>query len=375
MHANLIRKLFNTDSIKLGSFKLKNGDISKYYFNMKNLISYPSIIKEIGDIIYKQLNDFDIICGIPHGGMPIACYISTTYNKPMIFIRDNVKQYGTKQLIEGNFSSDSRCVIIDDVITTGLSIINTYNTLKNLLNVVDISVIIDRQQYVIDNTIIPIPIKAAIYKNDIVKCRLDIISKDKQSKLCFSPDIENPDIILDKLDKIGKHIVICKIHYDIIDDKDNTFIKKLIEMSIKHNFLIMEDRKFIDISYIVHKQYKKYCNWADFVTVHSLVTDDVISKLSGALIIASMSNNNYDLSNNAILLAENNPNNVIGYITQNRIKNSKFICMTPGISLNNTNVNDQKYRTISEIDTDYIIVGRALYNSDNIEEDVLKFLN
>ena len=59
---------------------------------------------------------------------------------------------------------------------------------------------------------------------------------------------------------------------------------------------------------------------------------------------------------------------MVGFITQNRITFGDLICMTPGISLHTSNVDDQKYRNISEVDTDYIIVGRALYNSEDIKK-------
>ena len=128
----LIISLFQSNCIELGNFRLKNGDVSKYYFNMKNIISYPNIIKIIGDEIYKNLEDFDIICGIPYGGLPVATYISVEYNKPMIILRDKAKNYGMGKLIEGEYKKESRCVIIDDVITTGGSIEDTIDKLKTV---------------------------------------------------------------------------------------------------------------------------------------------------------------------------------------------------------------------------------------------------
>ena len=93
----MIKELIEKNCIKIGNFTLKNGETSKYYFDMKNIISYPSLLKSIGDMIYNKLGDFDIICGIPYGGLPIATYISTRYNKPLIFVRDTPKDYGTKK--------------------------------------------------------------------------------------------------------------------------------------------------------------------------------------------------------------------------------------------------------------------------------------
>ena len=368
---SLIKELIETNCIKVGNFQLKNGDVSKYYFDMKNIISYPKLLSKIGDLIYEQLDNFDIICGIPYGGLPISLYISTKYNKPLIFLRDKVKEYGTQKLIEGQYKSTDKCVIIDDVITTGKSLQETINKLKNEVNIVDIAVIFNRQQ----NYECSLPVKSLLYKNDVIKYRLYEIRKTKNSQLCFSADIEEPEKLFNIIEKIGDYIVICKIHYDIINDIDGTFKKKFIDMSIKYNFLIMEDRKFNDISYIVNKQYKKFCNWVDLVTVHSLVNNDVLSNLSGVLLVSNMSNNNYDFTDKSLILAENNLNNVVGFITQKRINYKDLVCMTPGISNVKSQINDQKYRTHEEIDTDFIIVGRAIYNSNNLEKDIVKFLS
>lgn len=369
---DIIHELINSNCIKIGSFRLKNGDISKYYFDMKNIISNPKLLKEIGDQLFQKLGDFDIICGIPYGGLPIASYISTTYNKPMIFVRDTPKKYGTTKMIEGEYKKEDRCVIIDDVITTGSSINEAYDNLKELVNVMQLAVIFDRQQ----NYKCHLPVTSLLYKNDVVKYMLYRIKEKKKSKLCFSADIEDPNILLEKLDKIGPYIVACKIHYDIINFKDLLlfFKDEIIKLSIKHDFLIIEDRKFNDISYIVEKQYRQFCNWIDMVTVHSLVTKDVISKLSGVLLVANMSNNTYDFTEDARLLANECSKNMIGFITQRKIDCAGLVCMTPGVSLSNDSIDDQKYKKASDIDTDFIIVGRALYNSDDIVSEVQKYL-
>ena len=367
MKDTIIKELFKTNCIKLGNFTLKSGEVSKYYYDMKNIISNPSLLKQIGDELYNLLDDFDIICGIPYGALPIATYISTQYNKPLIYVRDKQKEYGTQKMIEGEYKKGDRCVIIDDVITSGRSLEEEIEKLKDKVTIVDVAVIMNRQQ----NPQCSMKFKSLLYKNDITKYLLQSISESKRSKLIFSADISNCQKIIEIIEKIGKHIVACKIHSDMIDNFE-TYIPKLIELSIKHNFLIMEDRKFNDISYIVNMQYKKFRNWVDLVTVHSLVTNDVLSVLSGCLIVANMSNNNYNFKEKAMQMAKDNKDNVVGFITQERINMNSMVCMTPGISSNNSKIDDQKYRTSDEVDTDYIIVGRAIYNSkgDEIEETV-----
>ena len=142
----MIEELIKANCIKIGSFKLKNGEISKYYYDIKNLISHPHLLRKVGDEIYKMLDDFDIICGIPYGALPIATYISTKYNKPMIYARDKTKSYGTERLIEGEYKKEDRCVIIDDVITTGGSLQTEIQKLKDKVTIVDIAVVFNRQQ-------------------------------------------------------------------------------------------------------------------------------------------------------------------------------------------------------------------------------------
>ena len=127
---DLVPRLIEANCIQVGRFVLKNGDISKYYFDMKNLVSHPALLKTIGDALYQLMGDFDLICGIPYGGLPLASYISTTYNKPLIYVRDKAKTYGTQKRIEGTYKSTDRCVIVDDVMTTGSTLNAAARTLK-----------------------------------------------------------------------------------------------------------------------------------------------------------------------------------------------------------------------------------------------------
>ena len=148
-------------------------------------------------------------------------------------------------------------------------------------------------------------------KNDVVKYKLDKIKKEKKSDLCFSADLSDYDKLWNILEEIGSKIVCCKIHFDIIEESyREIFKKKIIESSINHNFLIIEDRKFNDISHIVKLQYKPFETWVDLITVHANVSNEVVKCLSGVLLVANMSNNDYDFSPRAETLALQNRKNV-----------------------------------------------------------------
>ena len=244
----MISELIRTESVKMGRYTLKNGEVSKYYFDMKGIISYPSLMKEIGDKMYELIDEgCDLLCGVPMGGLPICSYISTKYEIPMIMIRDVVKGYGTSKQIEGTYKKKNKCVIIEDVITTGGSVNKVIEVLKDKVDIVGVVVILDRQE----GYTCSVPVKSVITKTDIVKERMKEIMNKKQSKLCFSADLDDKDKVISILNNIGDKIVICKIHYDFYEDENKEFKNKLIDLSVEKDFLIMEDRKFVAIGNII----------------------------------------------------------------------------------------------------------------------------
>lgn len=391
----IINNLKKSNCIKEGNFKLRNGDYSKYYFDMKNLVSHPKLLESIGDEIYLKfikdkldtinantsgINKKTIrICGIPMGGLPLSTYVSARYNIPMIMVRDKVKNYGTQKQIEGEYNENDECIIIEDVITTGGSVKESLEILEGKINIIGICVILNRSNI---KNINDINVYNLISKVDIIKNKLNTIIKNKKTRLCFSADLEDPIKVIDILEKIGKNIAVCKIHFDIFkfNEKYNSgsFKTDLIKLSCRDNFLLMEDRKFFDISYIVEKQYRDFKEWIDLVTVHGLVNNEVLKKITcGVLLVSNMSNNDYDITDKCIEMYKNN-NNVLGLITQNKVKHMGLLNFTPGISFNKKIINDQKYRSIDDIKDnmpDIIIVGRAIYNSDNVLEKINELNN
>ena len=399
----IISSLIKNNSIKTGNFTLKSGQISKYYYDIKNIISFPSLLTKLSEFLYQQIIlsniQFDILCAIPLGSLPICSYISQKYNIPMIVLRDTTKTYGTKTNIDGIIpSKNTKCLIIDDVITSGLSINNAISSLKDKLNIVGCAVAFDRQQCY--NLSIDIPVISAINKTQVTRYQLKRIIHKKNSKFCFAADFFN-DIQSFKeiINFFGPHIVICKIHWDlfknIIKDKQtlDTLQNFIIQASIQHDFLIMEDRKFIDITNIVRTQYLEFSNWVDLITVHALVTLPTVKSISGVVIVANMSNtysldNNLDFSERAFFLASNAVDNVIGFVSQKYIQTDNlFFIMTPGISLQDNNtidIYDQKYISIQkakqDIKTDIFIIGRSILKKwknthDTDNSSILKLIN
>jgi len=117
--------------IKYGEFELKSGIKTDVYLDAKSIISYPELNSKICDKICQYINpEIELVCGVPYGAISFASYVSISENIPMIMLRKEQKDYGTKKLIEGNFKQDQKVALIEDVVTTGISIIETAEKLS-----------------------------------------------------------------------------------------------------------------------------------------------------------------------------------------------------------------------------------------------------
>jgi uridine monophosphate synthetase len=151
---DLIFSLYRIGAIQLGEFKLKSGQTSSVYMNLRKIISYPDLLQKVARAMWDITREcsFDLICGVPYTALPIATCLSLEHHIPMIMRRKEKKDYGTKQMIEGEYQPGQRCLIIEDVITTGGSIIETAAELESAGIIVnDLVALIDREQGGLEN--------------------------------------------------------------------------------------------------------------------------------------------------------------------------------------------------------------------------------
>ncbi len=140
--------LLEAGCIKFGEFTLKSGLKSPIYIDLRQIITYPALLRQIGEAYLPLIRDleFDRLAGLPYAAIPIATAVALAGNYPMIYPRKEVKTYGTKAEIEGEFHAGETALIIDDLATTGGSKFEAIEKLTHAgLVVKEVVVLVDRQ--------------------------------------------------------------------------------------------------------------------------------------------------------------------------------------------------------------------------------------
>lgn len=424
--------------IKFGRFTLKSGIESPFYVDLRPLASDPRILKRLANYLLDMLplDNFDLICGVPYAALPMATAMSLESYLPLIIKRKEAKDYGTKKLIEGIFAKGQNCLLVEDVITSGKSLLETIPEIENEgITVSDIVVVLDRQQggkelleskgyrvhtlftisevcsmlkeegHLCDDEVLQIrdflngnqvkfeekkrlsyEQKLEVAEHSIAKKLLETAIA-KKSNLIASADVLTTQELLDLAEKVGPHIVALKTHMDIITDFDaDKTILPLKDLAKKHNFLLMEDRKFADIGNTQELQFSygmyKISNWADFVTSHVIGGYQSLDCFLNVGVVAilgmssrgTLTDHNYQAE--ALKVAQSHPN-VIGGVSQKQLPD-ELLLFTPGVSMGDANDGKgQQYHTpdfvFRNLHTDFMIVGRGIYKADDAESAALQY--
>lgn len=426
--------------IKFGRFTLKSGIESPFYVDLRPLASDPKILKNLANYLLEMLplDNFDLICGVPYAALPMATAMSLESYIPLIIKRKEAKSYGTKKLIEGIYQKGQNCLLVEDVITSGKSLLETIPEIEQEdLKVSDIVVVLDREQggkqllesrgyrvhtlfnisevcgvlqetgelsdeevkriqdFLQGNHIQFEEETRASYEQKLSNTQHSVSKKlletaiAKKSNLIASADVTTTQELLAFAEKVGPHIIALKTHIDIISDFEyEKTITPLKEIAAKHQFLLMEDRKFADIGNTQELQFTsgvfKITDWADFVTsqvIGGFESLDCFKNVGVVAIVGMSSKGTLTTANyreEALKIAVSHPN-VIGGVSQNKIPED-LLLFTPGVNLADSgDGKGQQYNTPEHVfrtlHTDFIIVGRGIYKSEDPEAAAVTYKN
>jgi uridine monophosphate synthetase len=135
--------------VQLGDFVLHSGAHSPIYVDLRRLVVAPRLL-EMAAAEYVQLLkglSYQRIAAIPYAGLPIGTAVALQTRDSLIYPRREVKEYGTRRRIEGEYQAGERVVLVDDLISSGGSKLEAAAPLQEEgLVVEDVVVLIDRQQ-------------------------------------------------------------------------------------------------------------------------------------------------------------------------------------------------------------------------------------
>ena len=145
--------LIKNSAIKFGDYTLASGKKSPYYIDLRQTISSPITMDWIGNALTRiVINEIgkdriDKILGVPTAGVPFATVVSQKLAIPLIYYRQARKEHGVRKKIEGILDRNDRVLIIDDLITTGESVIESAEVVRDQGGVVnELVVLLDREQ-------------------------------------------------------------------------------------------------------------------------------------------------------------------------------------------------------------------------------------
>lgn len=120
--------LKKTNAISFGTFRLPSGKVTPYYIDLRVIPSFPDAFAKVIEIFVDSVKseigveNFDRIAGIPTAGLPLSAITAYILKKPFIYVRQKQKLKGRERRVEGVLMPGDRILLVDDMVTTGLSL-------------------------------------------------------------------------------------------------------------------------------------------------------------------------------------------------------------------------------------------------------------
>jgi orotate phosphoribosyltransferase len=132
-----LKELFRERALQFGDFTLASGKKSSYYVNSKKVLFHAEALTCLGELLYEATADleFQAIGGLEVGAIPMAAAVLPVFHRhgramEGFFVRKQAKTHGSQELIEGQVQAGNQVVVIDDVLTTGGSVIKAIEAVE-----------------------------------------------------------------------------------------------------------------------------------------------------------------------------------------------------------------------------------------------------
>jgi orotate phosphoribosyltransferase len=145
----LINMLLESEAVQFGEFTLTSGRKSDYYCDIKKAMTRPVILGEIARLMspLAAACGAQRIAGMELGAVPLAAALSLETGLPFLIVRKEGRSHGTGKRIEGEYREGERILIVEDVATTGGSMVRTADVLEGQgLGIAGAVVVVDREE-------------------------------------------------------------------------------------------------------------------------------------------------------------------------------------------------------------------------------------
>ena len=388
------------------------------------------------------------LCGLPMGAVPYAAMLAAHYSLPQLLVRKTPKTYGTQQMVEGAYSPGANVILVEDVVTTGGSVREVIEVLhRHEIRVVLVVSILYRGDtdqwpefvqsetptttdtdaehtrtipyrtlYTMDTsgrlqpppstttatttpttTITAPPVSTSATQQQSTPSWLTPSRQQRiqqlrdhiqtSSKICVAIDRRTTADIKPFIEALGPHVGCIKLHADMIEDFDASFVEYLCDAKTRFGCLFWEDRKLADIGQTMQHQLchplYNIAAWADIVSCHALVGAESLQALSAVapsmmlVLIAQMSSagNTLDTTytQQAIRVAQQ-VESVVGIVCQTEQPDAApLLTFVPGIASSSVSQDDcgQRYHsTAQKTFADVWVIGRAIVGTSRTPSDI-----
>lgn len=134
----LASKLLETGAVRIqpeSPFTWASGLRSPIYCDNRILLSYPEIRTGLVDLMVKVIKDFqlfDTVAGVATAGIPAGVLLADRLKMPFAYVRAKPKEHGRQNLIEGSISPDAKVLVIEDLISTGMSSLQAVDAIRQV---------------------------------------------------------------------------------------------------------------------------------------------------------------------------------------------------------------------------------------------------
>lgn len=145
-HGEIVQTLLDAAAVRFGDFTLASGAKSDVYIDVKRAWTDPRRLELIARALAARVGTADRLAGMELGAVPLVVATALKTGHPYVVLRKATKEHGTRQPFEGDIPSASRVLLIEDVSTTGGSLVQSVEIIRAAGGTVDRAlVVVDRE--------------------------------------------------------------------------------------------------------------------------------------------------------------------------------------------------------------------------------------